>query len=67
MQHEITVQVIVTIIVSIATWLFLKFTDKVIIPWIEKYYFKGIEIKGIWTATTNIKSKKYDKHNFMNI
>lgn len=68
MEHEILkeliVNIIVTIIFSIATWIFLNFTKNILYPWIEKRCYKGLEVKGIWTATAKLKNENYEKTEF---
>jgi len=64
MEKELLFKIVVTIIVSILTWLFLKLTDKVIIPWFEKLSYKGTIIKGIWSSTSTLKHKQYEKTKF---
>jgi hypothetical protein len=64
MGLEILLKIGVTIIVSILTWLFLKLTDKVIIPWFEKLSYKGAIIKGTWSSASTLKHKQYEKTKF---
>jgi hypothetical protein len=64
MEKEILLEIVVTIIVSIITWLFLKFTDKVIMPWFEKLSYKGAIIQGTWSSTSSIRNKQYEATKF---
>ncbi len=63
--HELGIKLLVTIIASIITWLFLKFVDKVMIPYVKKLLYNGKKIDGIWIASIELKSKEFPDVQFL--
>jgi hypothetical protein len=47
---------LITTLASIITWAFLKFAEKVVLPWYSTLKYKGVKIDGKWITTISFKN-----------